>query len=95
MPHPVARFRRKRAEPGFVEAGLQGSFRPATIDGQQLLLGGDVIVAINGQTIAGFEDLSAFLQQAEPGQEAALTLLRNGNQVKVSVILGQRSVLAP
>jgi S1-C subfamily serine protease len=47
------------------------------------------------QTIAGFEDLSIFLQQAEPGQEVALTLLRDGNQLQVDVILGQRSVSAP
>jgi serine protease Do len=73
------------------EAGLRGSFQPATINGQQLLLGGDVIVAMDGQTIAGFEDLSALLQQAEPGQEAALTLLRDGNQVDVSVTLAARS----
>ena len=72
------------------EAGLQGSFQPATINGQQLLLGGDVIVAVDGQAIASFEDLSAFLQQAEPGQEAALTLLRDGNQVEVSVTLAAR-----
>jgi serine protease Do len=73
------------------EAGLRGSFQPATINGQQLLLDGDVIVAMDGQTIAGFEDLSALLQQAEPGQEAALTLLRDGNQVDVSVTLAARS----
>ena len=46
---------------------------------------------MDGQTIAGFEDLSAFLQQAEPDQEVTLTLLRDGNQVKVAVTLAARA----
>jgi serine protease Do len=73
------------------EAGLRGSFQPVTINGQQLLIGGDVIVAMDGQRIASFEDLSAFMQQAEPGQEVTLTLLREGSQIEVSVILAARS----
>jgi serine protease Do len=73
------------------EAELRGSFQPVTINGQQLLVGGDVIVAMDGQTIERFEDLSAFLQQAEPGQEVTLTVLRDGNQVEVSVTLAARS----
>ena len=73
------------------EAGLRGSYQPVTINGQQLLVGGDVIVAIDGQTIASFEDLSVFLQQAEPGQEVAITLLRDGKRVEVSVSLAARS----
>jgi serine protease Do len=72
------------------EAGLRGSSEPVTINGQQALVGGDVIVAMDDQPIAGFEDLSAFLQQAEPGQEVTLTLLRDGNQVEVPVTLATR-----
>ena len=73
------------------EAGLQGSFQPVTINGQQLLVGGDVIVAMDSQTIGSFEDLSVFLQQAEAGREVVLTLLRDGDQVEVSVTLAVRS----
>ncbi len=73
------------------QAGLQGSYQPVIINGQQWLVGGDVIVAIDDQPIARFEDLSAFLQQAEPDQEVTLTLLREGNQVEVSVTLAARS----
>jgi S1-C subfamily serine protease len=36
------------------QAGLQGSTDTTTIDGQQVQIGGDVIVAINGQTIQTF-----------------------------------------
>jgi serine protease Do len=72
------------------QAGLQGSYQPVTINGQQLLIGGDVIVAMDDQQIANFGDLSTLLQQAEPGQDVALTLLREGNQVEVLVTLAAR-----
>jgi S1-C subfamily serine protease len=73
------------------EAGLRGSFQPVTINGQRVLVGGDVIVAIDDQPVVGFQDLSAFLQQAEPDQEVTLTLLRDGSQVEVSVTLAARA----
>jgi S1-C subfamily serine protease len=73
------------------QAGLRGSFSPVTIGGQQLLVGGDVIVAIDDQPIVSFEDLSAFMQQASRGQEVTLTLLREGGQVEASVTLAARS----
>jgi S1-C subfamily serine protease len=56
-----------------------------------VLVGGDVIVAIDDQPVVGFQDLSAFLQQAEPDQEVTLTLLRDGSQVEVSVTLAARA----
>ena len=73
------------------QAGLQGSYQPVIINGQQFLVGGDVIVAMGDQPITGFEDLSAFLQQAEPGQEVSLTLLREGKQIEVPVTLAAQS----
>jgi 2-alkenal reductase len=73
------------------DSNLRGSYKPVTINGQQLLVGGDVIVAIDGQSMAGFEDLSIFMQQAEPGQEVVLTLLRDGNEIEVSAVLGERA----
>jgi S1-C subfamily serine protease len=72
------------------EAGLRGSFQPVTINGQRVLVGGDVIVAIDDQPVVSFQGLSAFLQQAEPDQEVTLTLLRDGSQVEVSVTLAAR-----
>ena len=73
------------------EASLRGSYQPVIINGQELLVGGDVLVAVDGQSIASFEDLSVFMQQAEPGQEVVLKLLRDGNQVEVSATLAARS----
>jgi len=70
------------------QAGLQGSYKPATISGQQISVGGDVIVAINGQSVSQMEELRAFIQNAQPGQEVTLTVLRNGEQLDIPLTLG-------
>jgi serine protease Do len=76
-------------------AGLQGSSQSVTINGQQLTVGGDVITALDGQSIAGMEDLATRLQEFSPGQSVTLTILRNGTQMEVNVTLGQTPVSAP
>jgi serine protease Do len=70
------------------QANLRGSYKPITIDGTQLLIGGDVITAVNDQSIATIEDLRSFLQQANPGDEISVTVLRDGETVQVPVTLG-------
>jgi serine protease Do len=70
------------------QAGLQASSKSVTINGQQMLVGGDVIVAIDGQGVTQAQDLQAFLQQSQPGQDALVTVLRGGRQLEALVTLG-------
>jgi len=70
------------------EAGLHGSCKPVTIDGQPFLTSGDVITATDGQSISQMEDVQALVQRAQPGQESALTILRDSKQMEVTVTLG-------
>jgi serine protease Do len=72
------------------EAGLRGSYKPVTIGGQQLLVGGDVIVEWNNQSVTQMEELRALVGEARPGQEATLTVLRDGARVNVQVTLEAR-----
>jgi S1-C subfamily serine protease len=73
------------------KAGLRNSSDQVEIDGQQLPIGGDVITAIDGQTVMDMEDLIAYLVgKTEVGQQVELTLLRDGNQETVSVTLMAR-----
>jgi serine protease Do len=73
------------------QAGLQGGFRSVTISGQSVMVGGDVIVAMDQQQITGIEDLQTFMQGAGPGQQVKLTILRNGTrQGTIDVTLGER-----
>ncbi len=72
------------------EAGLLGSDQAATIDGQPVIIGGDVITAIEGKEVESMEDLGTLLQQYKPGDEITLTILRDGKQLKLSLTLGER-----
>lgn len=72
------------------KAGLKGSTTPVNINGQQVLVGGDVIVAINGQALTSTSDLRNALTQFNPGQQVTLTVIRNGQQGQVNVTLAAR-----
>jgi len=72
------------------EAGLRGSFRPVEVDGQRILIGGDVIVAWEGKAITSTDDLQQALAQVQPGDRITLSILRGGRQRDVTVTLGER-----
>lgn len=66
------------------KAGLVGG-----TNAQGNLTGGDVIVAVDGQPLTRFEDLVSYLfNHTDPGQTIKLTVLRNGKQEIVNVVLG-------
>ncbi len=72
------------------QAGLQGSFKPVRINGQSLLVGGDIILEVNGNAVNQVGDLQAAIRQAQPGDEITLLILRNGDQMELPVTLGER-----
>ena len=73
------------------KAGLVGSTKPATIDGQEIKVGGDVITAIDGQPVKRFEDLVTFLaRNGKVGQTVKLTILRDGSEKTVPLTLAAR-----
>ena len=71
------------------EAGLQGSTESVTIENQTVSVGGDVIIEFNGKTIDDMAELKAALSKAAPGDQAELTVLRNGQPETVTVTLGE------
>lgn len=73
------------------EAGLRSSDASVTIDGANVEIGGDIIVAIEGQPVYGIEDLITYLvEETRPGQEITLTVLRERGEHQIEVTLGQR-----
>ncbi len=73
------------------KAGLVASTKPATVDGMQVQVGGDVIVAIDGQAVKSFDDLVAYLARStKVNQTVTLTILRNGVQQTVPITLTAR-----
>jgi serine protease Do len=71
------------------EAGLRGSFIPFDIDGQEVMIGGDVIERVNREPITSIEELVQIIANSEPGDEVALSILRDGRTIRVNVTLGE------
>ncbi|WP_135822761.1 S1C family serine protease [Halostella litorea] len=79
------------ASDGPADGVLVGSNDTETVDGQQVPVGGDVIVAVDGQTVASQESLGSYLaRETAPGEEVELTVIRDGNRTTVNVTLGER-----
>jgi len=73
------------------KAGVRGSDREVTIDGDKAQVGGDVIIAVDGQPIQEMDDVIAYLVKAKrPGDSITLTVLRDGQQKEIQVTLGER-----
>jgi 2-alkenal reductase len=73
------------------KAGLRGASREAEVDGRALEIGGDVIIAVDGQPVNSFDDLLIYIAlQTQPGQDVTLTILRDGEQSDVTVTLEER-----
>ncbi|NPV66638.1 MAG: trypsin-like serine protease [Anaerolineae bacterium] len=72
-------------------AGLRGNDREVTLEGQTVGIGGDVIVSVDGQPLAEFDDLVHYLvTQASVGQTIRLGILRDGQTIEVPVTLAAR-----
>ena len=77
------------------QAGLQGSSKSVTINGQDVMVGGDVITAIDHQAITGMQALQSILRQDKVDQKVTLTILRDGKQQDVTVTLAARPSTTP
>jgi S1-C subfamily serine protease len=56
---------------------------------QQIILGGDLIVAIDGKDITRKLDLDVILNHKKPGDTARVTIFRDGKKTDVNVTLGE------
>ena len=70
------------------KAGLRGGSETVTVGGEQVKIGGDVIVAWNNRAVTSMDALRTLLARAEAGQKVTLTVLRGGQRVQVEVTLG-------
>ncbi|ATW89782.1 S1-C subfamily serine protease [Halohasta litchfieldiae] len=70
---------------------LQPSEESETVDGTQLPVGGDVMLALDGTELLTSEDLGNYLAlQTRPGDTVELTILRDGSEQSVEMTLGTR-----
>ncbi len=73
------------------KGGLKAGSTSFTDNGAQITIGGDVIIAYNGQPVNSSDDLFSFvLNSGSVGQNVTLTVLRSGKQIKLQITLGIR-----
>lgn len=83
------------------KAGLRGSRDTVTVGGRRAEIGGDIIIAIDGQPVGSFDDILIYIAlNTNPGQEVVLTILRDGETQDVRLTLeprpsGTREFLQP
>lgn len=70
---------------------LQGTTEREIVNGQEVLIGGDVIVRMDDWAIPDQERLSAFLAlETDPGDTIEIEVIRDGDRETVSLTLGTR-----
>ncbi|HEY9387367.1 MAG TPA: trypsin-like peptidase domain-containing protein [Nitrososphaeraceae archaeon] len=73
-------------------AGIRGGYQQISIDGRELLLGGDIIIAIDDKTVRKIDDILTYLErEKDVGDSVKLTVLRANGQINyIDVMLGSR-----
>jgi S1-C subfamily serine protease len=71
------------------QAGLRGGDKSTIIQGKSITIGGDVIIALDGQQVNTVQDLKTALENMQPGQKTTLTILREGKQMELEVVLAE------
>jgi S1-C subfamily serine protease len=70
-------------------AGLRGGTERAYLGNIPIMLGGDLIVAINGENIQDQQDLAQVMNAHRAGDSVKLTIYRAKQKMEVTVILGE------
>lgn len=73
------------------KAGIQGGSRVVRVGNYQVPVEGDIITAIDGQALASSQDLTVYLEtETTVGKSVELSIVRNGEQQVVQVVLGEQ-----
>jgi len=81
----------ERVTPGgpAAQAGIRGGSKVVVSGLQELRIGGDVVVAVDGKEIANQMELNLLLNRAWPGDTMTLTVIRDGKKLTIPVKLGE------
>jgi len=71
------------------QAGLRGGTERAYLGNIPIMLGGDLIVAIDDQKVQDEDDLSQIMNNHRAGDNAKITIYRNKKKIDVTVPLGE------
>jgi S1-C subfamily serine protease len=71
------------------QAGLHGGNQQAYVGNTPIMLGGDLIVAIDGQGVSDPQDINALMDKHQAGDTIKVTFYRGRKQITLKLILGE------
>jgi serine protease Do len=72
-------------------AGIRGGYIASNIGGNQIELGGDIIIGIDNNTIGSVEDIKKALSTKQIGDSVQLTIYRDNSTLSIPVVLKKES----
>src|ERR1700733_10054274 len=70
-------------------AGLRGGTQQAYVGNMPIMLGGDLIVAVDGQEVNDPQDINALMDKHQAGDTISVTLYRGRREMTLKLILGE------
>jgi S1-C subfamily serine protease len=70
-------------------AGLRGGNQQAYVGNTPILLGGDLIVAVDGQEVTDPQEINAIIFKHQAGDTVSVTFYRGHKQITLKLILGE------
>jgi S1-C subfamily serine protease len=71
-------------------AGIRGGNLAVVVQGEEYLLGGDILTAIQGTPVRTHQDYVARVRTLKPGQRVKVTLVRDGQPRELTLTVGER-----
>jgi len=71
------------------QAGMRGGNQQAYVGNTPIMLGGDLIVAIDGQQVTDTQDINAIMDKHQAGDTVSVTFYRGRKQITLKLILGE------
>jgi serine protease Do len=72
------------------QAGVRGGSIAIVVQGEEYLLGGDIVTAIQGTPIRTHQDYVAKVRTLKPGQRVKISLVRDGQPREISLTVSER-----
>ncbi len=71
-------------------AGIRGGNLSVVVQGEEYLVGGDVLTSIDNTPVRTHQDYLAKVKVLKPGQRTRITILRDGQRRELSLTVGER-----
>ncbi len=71
-------------------AGIKGANEIAILYNERVLVGGDIVTAVDGKPVASIEELRLYLENKRPGETVTLTVYRGRSKLQKSMPLVER-----